>query len=128
MVRHHTPASIRAPFAQYSHGVEVPPGARILFCSGQLGIAEDDAVPEDAGEQAELCFRNIGAVLGSAGMTFADLIRINAFVTDRSYLGPYMAVRDRFVAAPPPASTLMIVSGFARDIFKVEVEVVAART
>jgi 2-iminobutanoate/2-iminopropanoate deaminase len=31
------------------------------------------------------------------------------------------------VAAPPPASTLMIVSGFTRPEFKVEVEVIAAK-
>jgi enamine deaminase RidA (YjgF/YER057c/UK114 family) len=37
-----------------------------------------------------------------------------------------MDARDRFVASPPPASTLMIVSGFARPEFKVEVEAIAA--
>ena len=37
-----------------------------------------------------------------------------------------MAVRDRYVANPPPASTLVIVSGFTRPEFLVEVEVVAA--
>ena len=37
-----------------------------------------------------------------------------------------MAVRDRMVGSPPPASTLMIVSGFARPEFLVEIEVVAA--
>ena len=37
-----------------------------------------------------------------------------------------MDVRDRLFADPAPASTLMIVSGFARPEFKVEVEVVAA--
>jgi enamine deaminase RidA (YjgF/YER057c/UK114 family) len=31
------------------------------------------------------------------------------------------------VSNPPPASTLMIVSGFARAEFKVEIEVIAAR-
>jgi enamine deaminase RidA (YjgF/YER057c/UK114 family) len=36
-----------------------------------------------------------------------------------------MAVRDRVVGDPPPASTLMIVSGFTRPEFKVEVEVIA---
>jgi enamine deaminase RidA (YjgF/YER057c/UK114 family) len=40
---------------------------------------------------------------------------------------PYMAVRDRYVATPPPVSTLMIVSGFTRHEFKVEVEVIAAK-
>ncbi|MGL4241030.1 MAG: RidA family protein, partial [Beijerinckiaceae bacterium] len=34
--------------------------------------------------------------------------------------------RDRYVSDPPPASTLMIVSGFAAEIYKVEIEVIAA--
>ena len=123
----HTPDAIRPPFARYSHGVEVPPGARLLFCSGQLGIAPDETIPEGAGEQAALCFENIGVVLKSAGMDFTDIVRINAYVTDRAFLLDYMTARDRFVADPPPASTLMIVSGFAREDFKVEVEVVSAR-
>ncbi|WP_282604354.1 RidA family protein [Pelagibius sp. Alg239-R121] len=127
MLSHHTPDSIRAPFALYSHGVVVPPGTRVLFGSGQLGIAPDDQIPEDAAAQAELCFHNIGLLLSDAGMDFGDLVRINSFVTDRSFLQPYMRVRDRFVTSPPPASTLMIVSGFAREIFKVEIEIVAAR-
>ena len=77
--------------------------------------------------QADLCFRAIGAILANAGMAFVDLVRINAFVSDRAHLAAYMAARDRFVAEPPPASTLMIVSGFARPEFKVEVEVIAAK-
>ncbi len=122
-----TPATIRPPFANYSHGMEVPAGHRLLFASGQLGIAPDDRIPEEAGAQADLCFRAVGAILAEAGMGFADLVRINAFVTDRAYLKPYMEARDRHVALPPPASTLMIVAGFARPEFKVEVEVIAAK-
>ena len=121
------PAAIRPPFANYSHAVEVPAGHRLLFASGQLGISSDDRIPEEAGAQAELCFQAIGAILAQAGMSYADLVRINAFVTDRAHLKPYMEVRDRHVGSPPPASTLMIVSGFARPEFKVEVEVIAAR-
>ena len=37
-----------------------------------------------------------------------------------------MKVRDRLFPDPAPASTLMIVSGFARPEFTVEIEVVAA--
>ena len=120
------PSTIRAPFARYSHGIEVPAGHRLLVCSGQLGVAPDESVPEDAGEQAELCFRNIAAILGEAGLSLSDIVRINAYVTDRAHLRPYMDVRDRVVGDPPPASTLMIVSGFTRPEFKVEVEVIAA--
>lgn len=121
-----TPKSIRPPFARYSHAVEVPAGKRLVICSGQLGIRPDDSIPEGAGEQAELCFSNIVAVLAESGLSLENVVRINAFVTDRAHMKPYMEVRDRLVADPPPASTLMIVSGFSRPEFKVEIEAIAA--
>ena len=129
MLSHFTPPLIRPPFARYSHGVSVGAGARILFCSGQLGIGPDEVVPEDAPAQTRLCFDNIRAVLDEAGMGAADVVRLNAYVTDRAYLADYMSARDAFIASvdPPPASTLMVVTGFAREIFKVEVEAIAAR-
>jgi enamine deaminase RidA (YjgF/YER057c/UK114 family) len=126
MLKYLTPRSIKPPFARYSHGVEIPAGKRLVLCSGQLGIGPDDQVPEDAGAQTELCFRNIAAILSEAGLTLNDIVRINAFVTDRAHLQAYMDVRNRLFSDPAPASTLMIVSGFARPEFKVEVEVLAA--
>jgi enamine deaminase RidA (YjgF/YER057c/UK114 family) len=127
LLRHLVPKKVRAPFARYSHAVEVPAGARWLICSGQLGISTGDAIPESAEEQAVLCFEAIGACLAEAGMSFADIVRINAYVTDRAHMAPYMAVRDRYAASPPPASTLMIVAGFTRPEFKVEIEAIAAK-
>ncbi len=125
-MKHITPSGIRVPFARYSYGVEIPPGSRILVCSGQLGITPDDQVPESIEEQTHLCFRNIKAVLDDAGFAFSDVVRINAFVASREYLKGYMSVRDLYISDPPPASTLMIVSGFARPEFLVEVEIIAA--
>jgi 2-iminobutanoate/2-iminopropanoate deaminase len=121
------PSSIRAPLARYSHGVLVPPGARLLVTSGQLGVAPDDTVPDDVEAQCVLCFENIKAILIEAAMTFADVVRFNGFVTDRAYFPIYGAVRSRYVAGDTFASTLVIVSGFTRPEFKVEVEVTAAR-
>ena len=122
-----SPAAIPAPLARYSHGVEVGAGARLVFCSGQLGIGPDGETPDDAGEQARLCFRAIAGILAEAGMNLSDLVRLNAYVTSADYLQAYMRVRDEFVANPPPASTLMIVSGFARPQFRIEIEAIAAR-
>lgn len=126
MLRALLPATIRPPFGAYSHGIAVPAGARLVFCSGQLGINPDDTVPATVGGQAERCFENITAILGEAGLGIGDLVRINAYVTDREHITAYMAVRDRYVGKPPPASTLMIVSGFTRPEFLVEIEAVAA--
>lgn len=124
-----TPATIRPPFAAYAHGTLVPAGAEWVFTSGQLGISRDDEIPASPEAQAELCFAAIDAILTEAGFERADTVRINAYVTDRAHMAGYMAARDRFCAglARLPASTLVIVSGFTRPEFKVEVEVAAAR-
>ena len=121
------PRDIPAPLARYSHGLEVPAEARLVFCSGQLGIGADGEAPEDVGEQARLCFRAIARILAEADMALSDLVRLNAYVTSADYLQAYMRVRDEFVADPPPASTLMIVSGFARPQFRIEIEAIAAK-
>ena len=114
-----------APFqgAPYSQGI-VSDG--LVFVSGQLGVNPDDTVPPTVEGQAERCFENITAILAEAGLGLADIVRVNAFVTAREHMKGYMSVRDRLVGDPPPASTLMIVAGFTRPEFLVEVEVVAA--
>ncbi|CAH1657176.1 RidA family protein [Hyphomicrobiales bacterium] len=119
-------SDIAPPFSNYSHGVLVPGNSRLLFCSGQLGVAPDRKVPDGCKAQAELCFANIQAVLRQAGMTLANVVRINAFVTARDHMAPYMDVRNALFPAPYPASTLMIVSGFSRPEFVVEIEAIAA--
>jgi enamine deaminase RidA (YjgF/YER057c/UK114 family) len=129
MLRPITPATIRPPFARYAHGVEVPPGARWLATSGQLGLRPDDTLPEGAEAQAAQCFANLDAILAGAGMGRADIVRLSAFVTDRAHMAGYMAARDAWLAGVDhlPASTLVIVSGFTRPEFLVEVEVLAAK-
>lgn len=121
------PPGIRAPLAAYSHGVFVPAGADLIVTSGQLGVGPDDIVPEDVEAQCVLCFENLKAILAEGGMTFADVVRFAAFVTDRAFFPIYGAVRSRYVEGDAFASTLLIVSGFTRPEFKVEVEVTAAK-
>lgn len=122
------PEGIHPPFSRYAPGIEVPPGWRLVACSGQLGIAADGTVAEGAEAQTALALGSLEAILAEAGMSRADVVRLNAYVTDRAHLAGYMAARNAFFAGvePPPASTLMIVSGFARPEFVVEVECLAA--
>ena len=123
-----TPQDIAPPFARYAHGVDVPAGRRLIMTSGQLGLAADGTVPESVEAQAEICFANIEAILRAAGAGREEVVRINAYVTDRAYMAGYMAARDAWLASVTrlPASTLVIVSGFTRPEFRVEVEVTAA--
>lgn len=121
------PRAIRAPFARYSHGLSVAGASELVFASGQLGVAPDDTIPDDVEAQAVLCFENVKAILAEAGMGFEHVVRFSTFVTDRAYFPIYGAVRSRYVPGDAFASTLLVVSGFTRPEFKIEVEVTAAR-
>ena len=121
------PPTVRAPFGAYNHGLYVPAGASLLVTSGQLGIRPDDTIPADVIGQAELCFAAIKAILREADMSFEDVIRISGFVTRREDFADYMAVRDRYTGSVKPVSTLLVVGGFTRAEFLVEVEVTAAK-
>ena len=120
-----TPTAIHPPFARYSHGVSA--SGRVLLVSGQLGISPTGEVPECSFEQARYCLGNIDAILAEAGIQRRHVARINAYVTAREHLDSYMRARDEWIGdlPVPPASTLMIVSGFARPEFKVEIEATA---
>ena len=121
------PEFIHPPFAAYAHGTEIPGGWRIVRTSGQLGVNPQGEVPESAYDQAVICFENIRAILAEAQMGPRDVAHISAFVTDREHLADYMRARDAFLQGSRlPASTLVIVSGFSRPEFTVEVEVLAA--
>lgn len=124
------PGAIAPPFARYSHGIEIPSGQRLVRTSGQLGLAADGSIPANAFAQAQICFANIAAILAEAGMTAADTCHISAYVTDRAHMAGYMRARDLFLAGLPddglPSSTLLVVAGFTRPEFKVEVELWAA--
>jgi 2-iminobutanoate/2-iminopropanoate deaminase len=127
VIRRLNPPSIRQPFARYSHGLLVEGASELVFSSGQLGVAPDDTVPEDVEAQCVLCFENVKAILADAGMGFEHVVRFSAFVTDRAFFPVYGAVRSRYVTGDAFASTLLVVSGFTRPEFKIEVEVTAAR-
>ena len=123
-----TPDNVHPPFAQYSHGIAVE-AKHIVATSGQLGVRADGTTPPDAQEQAEICFQNIDAILRKGGLSRGNIIRLNAYVTGREHMAGYMAARDRYLhsCAVKPASTLMIVSGFTRPEFVVEIEALAAK-
>ena len=70
------------------HGAPIPMGARvgnILFSSGIMGTdPSTGAVPEDIGQQCELAFANMKAMVENAGGNTEDIGTIKVYVKDRS--------------------------------------------
>lgn len=127
-IKHHNPKGMRLS-PEYSLGVEVPPGARWLYVSGQVGFRPDGTVVTGFEKQALQAWKNVRGVLMSAGMNARDIVKVTTFVTDSRHLLTYRSLREKFLGAGPyPASTLLVVTALARPEFLIEVEVVAART
>jgi 2-iminobutanoate/2-iminopropanoate deaminase len=126
-IKFHNPKSVSLA-GNYSLGAEVPPGARLFYVSGQIGVDSKGKLQAGIEKQVEQVWKNIREVLKSGGMGFGDVVKVNVFLTDSRFIVPYRAVRDRFFPqAPFPASTLLIVQGLADPGMLVEVEVVAAK-
>lgn len=123
----HNPSGIAAPAGRYSHGIEVPPNARWLFASGQVGVDRNGKAGATIDKQCQMAWKNVVAVLKSAKMTTADIVRVNVFLTDARHVAAYRAARDEVIGPVPPASTLQIVAALADPLYMVEIEIVAAK-
>lgn len=123
----HNPSSVFPPPSKYSHGVETPPNARWLHTAGQVGRAEDGSIPEDFQAQAELAWRNLIVVLGSAGMDLGDVVKLTYILTRQQDVPAFREVWDRVLGDHRPASTILIVPALGRPGLLVEIEAVAAK-
>jgi enamine deaminase RidA (YjgF/YER057c/UK114 family) len=100
-----------------------------LICSGQTSV-DGDGTPQhadDMGAQVRLALDNLEAVLNEAGMTFANVVRLNIYTTDvDSFLQHFGAIAERGGAAGvKPASTLLGVARLAFPELMVELEATA---
>lgn len=118
---------IRAHSHNAAHAMEIPPNARILVCNGQVGVHPDGTVPEDPLEQVEVIFERIGTILSASSMSFDDVVKFTVYVTDKSILEAYFAIRRRIMGDHNPPATLLIVAGFPRPGVQAEIETMAAK-
>ena len=98
--------------------------SRTLYLSGQVGIAADGSVPQDAAAQCRLAWRNMQAQLRAAGMEIENLVKITTIVRNPDDILAVRAGRVAVLGTHKPASTL-IVGGLSNPAWKVEVEDIA---
>ena len=126
MNRQINPKSIAPPAANYAHAVLTEAASRWLHTSGVVPTRPDGTVPDDVGEQAEVVWGSIGAMLSQAGMRPADIVSVTTYAVVGEPLGPIMAARDRFMGGRKTASTLVTVPALAQSAWKLEIAIVAA--
>ncbi|TCO16599.1 enamine deaminase RidA (YjgF/YER057c/UK114 family) [Kribbella steppae] len=115
-----------APGNGYSHVVTGP--GQWVAIAGQVALDADGNFVGvgDPAVQAQQVFANLDACLKAAGATFADVVKLNFFVTDIAYLPPIRTARDAYVdTTNPPASTAVQVSALFSPDALLEVEAYA---
>ncbi|MFE8992988.1 RidA family protein [Streptomyces collinus] len=110
----------------FNQGEVVSGHTRTLYCSGQTAMDGDGKPRHDGDTAAQLALSldNLEAVLGEAGMSLANLVRLNVYTTDVDLLFPHYGVlASRLGAAGvAPATTMLGVTRLAVPGQMVELE------
>ncbi|MEU3889074.1 RidA family protein [Streptomyces sp. NPDC029041] len=110
----------------FNQGEIVSGHTRTLYCSGQTAMGGDGKPRHDGDMAAQLALSldNVEAVLGEAGMSLANLVRLNVYTTDVDLLLPnYGVLASRLGAAGvAPTTTLLGVTRLAVPGQMVELE------
>ena len=122
------PAHFTKTVGAYSQGLKVDIGDKsMIFVSGQLAMDAEGApiAPDDIGTQTRYIFENIRKILGEAGATLQDVVKVQIFVTDITKFPEISAVRNEYLGEIRPVSTLLEISRTVREGCDIEIEVTA---
>jgi enamine deaminase RidA (YjgF/YER057c/UK114 family) len=120
------PKGMEMAYEQFHFAPAVRSGG-LLRCSGQLGTGERFAVVSSEPEvQFVQAFENVKSVLAAAKLDFGDVVEMTTFhVGLREHLATFLAVKDRYFAAPWPAWTAIGISELAAPGALVEIRITA---
>nr|BFE55395.1 hypothetical protein GCM10017745_88220 [Saccharothrix mutabilis subsp. capreolus] len=110
----------------FNQGEVVTGQTRTLYCSGQTAM-NAEGKPEHAGDlaaQLALSLDNLEAVLAEAGMSLANLVRLNVYTTDVDLLFQHYGVLAARLGAArvAPTTTMLGVTRLAVPDLVVELE------
>ena len=110
----------------FNQGEVVSGHTRTLYISGQTAMSADGKPEHDGDMAAQLALSidNLEAVLGEAGMSLANLVRLNVYTTDVDLLfRHYGVLAGRLGAAGvAPPTTMLGVTRLAIPDLMVELE------
>jgi 2-iminobutanoate/2-iminopropanoate deaminase len=111
---------------RYSDGVEVTNSRRLLFISGTPGLTTQGHLSSVFEEQAEQGWKNVLALLKSAGMEPQHLVKISQYLVRSEDISRYSLIRAKWLGDYRPASMLVVVPGLVRPEFLIEIEAYTA--
>jgi 2-iminobutanoate/2-iminopropanoate deaminase len=116
-------AAAPAAVGPYSHAVRE---GGLLFLSGQAPLHPQTGAIVEGGIEAQTkqVFTNLEAVLTAAGVSFADVIKANVYLTDLADFPTVNAIYATIFTEPHPARTTVAAAGLPLGA-AIEIELVA---
>ena len=96
-----------APGGNYSPGILID---GTLYISGQAGEDKDGKVPASFEAEVKQALDNIGVVLETAGMSPADVVSVQVYLTDGALFPRMNAVYTAYFKDPRPTRTTVVVA------------------
>ena len=94
-----------------------------IMVAGTAPIEPDGSTtPGDAAAQMERCCAIIAQAIAALDGSIEDTVRTCIYLTDRADFDAVARVHGKWFGAARPACTTLIVSGFIRPEWKVEIE------
>jgi 2-iminobutanoate/2-iminopropanoate deaminase len=116
------PESFPAPAVPLSHGVRA---GDLLFVSGQVATGPDGTVfVGDFATEVNTTIDNVEAVLRAGGVSLADVVKVNAYLSNATLFAPFNELYARRLGHVPPARTTVVVD-FGHPDVRVEIEAIA---
>lgn len=111
------------PIGPYSQAVVVEP---FVFLSGQIGVdpKTGELVKGGAEQQIKQIFKNIQAILESAGLKFSNITKLTIYLKDISHFSLLNQTMEQLFVLPYPVRTTVEVSALPKNA-DVEIESVA---
>ena len=99
-----------------------------VFCSGAIPLVPETGAVIEGGleEQAHQMFKNCGAVLEAAGLSFDNVIKTTVFMTNLGDFGKLNGIYGEYFNAPYPARSCVEVSALPKGVL-VEMECIAKK-
>ncbi len=97
-----------------------------LYCSGQIGLNPQNMQVDGKSieEQTLQVFENVKSVLSSKGLTLADVVKVNVYLTDMANFARMNSIYAEQFGMHKPARTTVAVAGLPLGAI-VEIECIA---
>lgn len=99
--------------------------APFLFISGQTP-EENTNIPDSIKDQTHIVLQKINSLIAEHNLDLTNLVKMNVYITDSSYLADVRSVFTEIFGEIKPAMTLVVVAGLINEQFKIEIDATAS--